>query len=264
MKKFFILLILISTLSFSASFSETNSFKIKSYFETLDGINMLKGNYNIESPFSEDFAIISKTIDDQLIFGVIDIGGDLKIPLNINTKYIEPCSNGLFLIKDSETKLYGYMDKQGEMAIDFKFTCANSFIGGYAVVSTSKYKNTFGVIDKKGNFVIKEDYKLIGPYSEGLFYAEPIASNRYEIMDSSGKVISNSLTRTSGLYSDKYPPKFSEARLPILTNYGSSSNTKYYYSFINRGGDQIFESMKQYVYPYSEGLAMISKDKPLK
>lgn len=61
-------------------------------------------------------------------------------------------------------KLWGYINKDGEFAIEPKFHDAWDFHEGLAVV---KVEWARGYIDKSGNFVIQPQFQYAGPFIDG-------------------------------------------------------------------------------------------------
>jgi hypothetical protein len=91
--------------------------------------------------------------------------------------------------KDGETAFdlkRGYIDTNGEVAVDAQFFRARNFVNGYAAVSKYFGKDEdgnmivrWGLIDKQGRLVIDCKYLDIGDYGEGLiaFSTEEIVVN---------------------------------------------------------------------------------------
>ena len=61
---------------------------------------------------------------------------------------------------------YGYIDKKGNLVIDYQYFIANGFNEGFAVVCTDF--ETCGYIDKKGNTLTGYMYEFAKNFSEGL------------------------------------------------------------------------------------------------
>ena len=76
-------------------------------------------------------------------------------------------SGDLALVKMG--KLYGYVNRNGNMVIPPKFYMAQSFYEGYATVAVEKEpgSTTYGIIDTSGTFVILPNYAWLGTLSEG-------------------------------------------------------------------------------------------------
>ncbi|MBC7391157.1 MAG: WG repeat-containing protein [Opitutaceae bacterium] len=72
-------------------------------------------------------------------------------------------SSGLALIYDIKTRLFGYINKKGEVVIKPQYTNATKFFRGYAVIQTSfdstNWENFHvGLIDSLGKLVIPDKY----------------------------------------------------------------------------------------------------------
>lgn len=142
--------------------------------------------------------------DNKLHYGFMDLKGKVVIPakyLNISNfengkaevevspgkfsvinkagKVIEEhkyyntytSSEGLTSYYDEKSKKTGYKFYNGNIAIQPLFYTAGPFKDGYAVVEieSDKSANKFGLIDKKGNFVIKPEYSGINYVGSGLY-----------------------------------------------------------------------------------------------
>ena len=102
-------------------------------------------------------------------YSVIDKTGKVLEVLKFYNKYNS--SDGMTSYYDEKAELYGYKTTQGIIAIQPEFYAADLFIDGYAVVSVESEHsfNTYGVIDKKGRYVIKPEYSGISYLGSGLF-----------------------------------------------------------------------------------------------
>ena len=95
------------------------------------------------------------------------------------------------LISFSEDgKEYGYLDKDGKVVIPEQFLYAYSFAGGIAVVVEKKDDdNRYGVIDKKGNFLIDYQKKDLSNMGEGRVAFYNSSTSKYGMMDKNGNEI---------------------------------------------------------------------------
>lgn len=129
-------------------------------------------------------------------YGFIDTLGKVVIELQsliLDERFYE----GLCLVKQENGK-YGYMDKNGKIVIPCRYTYAEHFSCGRAIVSesTSRSEATgtidagFGVIDDKGNYVVKPDKfdYIRGPYSDG-FVMVSSPEGKVGYIDINGKVV---------------------------------------------------------------------------
>jgi len=76
---------------------------------------------------------------------------------------IKPLSEGLFVADLGDA--YGYLDRNGQTAIDFQFTYATPFSEGVAAVSNG---NSYGYIDTTGKLVIDYQFKEANAFSAGM------------------------------------------------------------------------------------------------
>lgn len=83
--------------------------------------------------------------------------------LNMEIDEASEFSEGLAVVKKDGK--YGYIDKEGNLVIDFQYEYANPFSEGLAVV---KKNGKNGYIDKSGNIVIDYQYSIAHPFYNGI------------------------------------------------------------------------------------------------
>ncbi len=82
--------------------------------------------------------------------------------LPVELLYVKYYDKALTPVLDDKTKLYGYSDDKGKLIIEYKFDNAKDFAGSFAIVSISDDgKKKFGLIDKKGDWVVAPEYSYI-------------------------------------------------------------------------------------------------------
>lgn len=132
-------------------------------------------------PFNEGFAaVLSK--DDKI--GFIDSYGNevvaCKYEFDKYNKY--RFAEGRAYVKSGGR--YGYLDVNGNIAIDFKFSSAGDFHDGFAIVYRPDAGAAF--IDPQGNIIADlKDYTSFEVYSEGLVGATK--GKKQGFLDKSGK-----------------------------------------------------------------------------
>ena len=147
---------------------------------------------------------------------------------------IEPCTDSC---------LYSYIDKSGRVVIDKHYTSAGDFDHGRAVVATSYCEGSpclYGIIDRKGEYVLKPQYEEILPASEGLYATKK--SIGYGFINEQGKVV------VPFMYNDAIP--FSEGLAAVQR--GAE------WIYIDKQGNQVFDKAFDNVSPYSSGLAAVT------
>ena len=79
---------------------------------------------------------------------------------------------------------WGYIDRQGHVAIAPQYTAASGFSEGLAAV---EFNNKYGFIDRYGKMVIKPKYDFALAFTEGV--AACSIGGGYHIIDRNGKVL---------------------------------------------------------------------------
>ena len=121
--------------------------------------------------FSEGVSAVREKENSDWYF--IDMDGN-RVENLPEAEYLSPFSDGLCLIvKDRKV---GYMDHSGKIVIPCQYDFCTPFVGGYAVVTfeepekgpwdfeeqvnnlTERGRGPYGIIDKKGEFVLKPQY----------------------------------------------------------------------------------------------------------
>ena len=131
-------------------------------------------------PFTEGLACIQKGGD----FGCIDKKGEEVIFPNHKAKLI--FCDGLaadVIVTDKGDALYGYIDKDGKVAIKHQFSFASNFKDGLAPVQSG---DQWGFINKTGSFVINPQFYLVDHFSEG--YAAVSTGDKFGYIDKTGKM----------------------------------------------------------------------------
>ncbi len=114
--------------------------------------------------------------------------------------FVGPLGDGLLAFSQAASGPYGYIDEKGTVVIPPRYTSAQPFEAGRAVVNTSSdpMTNRYGLIDKQGTFIIKPEYNdilLLGEERVGVGKARvqgsPFMGSIYAIADTAGRFLSN-------------------------------------------------------------------------
>ena len=110
--------------------------------------------------------------------------------------------NGLLLVWDSESEAFGYMDKNGKIAIKCQFKNASNFSQEVARVSVVlNHNELMGFIDLQGRFVIPPKFDIDFDFSRnGTDFSEDLAGvidgpptvmsdSKFNYLDRSGRVV---------------------------------------------------------------------------
>lgn len=160
----------------------------------LEGNTLIKPQYKSANPFSKDG--IAKIRIDRTHYFIDAQGAKLKTPvLKSSEKHF---SSGLLAVQN-EDKEWGYMNKKGEMAIDFQFERATRFDKELASV---KKDGQWFVINKNGKLnSAPKDSKEIKKFSEGMapYISE---SKKQGYVNGSGSVAISAKYKSVGYFTD--------------------------------------------------------------
>ncbi len=132
-------------------------------------------------------------------YGYLDINGDIAI--NPQFDSVSDFSEGLACIgvKNGDDMKYGYIDTSGNYIVDAQYDDALDFVDSIALVRSGDY---VGVIDKEGNYVMNPQYdsfdiKYIG---NGMFLIADGNGDYANLTDMSGNKISETRFDSDYLY----------------------------------------------------------------
>jgi len=128
----------------------------------LQGREVIPAQFQSANDFSERLAVVQLQ-ENQ--FALIGPGGERR--QTFPYYQVGSVGNGLLPLKRTAQEKFGYMDTQGKVVIPPRFTNAQTFVSGLAVVDVSEdpVKNQFGLIDTRGTFVLQpayNDLRLLG------------------------------------------------------------------------------------------------------
>jgi hypothetical protein len=105
-------------------------------------------------------------------------------------------SEGLSAVSNTAVEKFGYVNKSGEVVIDYLFDEAGAFSNGLArVFLQNEYgRGAFGYINKKGHLVIKNDYEDASPFKENRAFVAVLNLDEdgflYALINSDGLLMS--------------------------------------------------------------------------
>jgi len=150
------------------------------------------GNEAIPAAFREagDFAdgkAVVKIAENE--FALIGPAGERKATYPF--AFVGVPGDGLLSFRKAEDGKYGYIDESGRTVIEPKYTEANPFREGRAVVNVGEnFKNEYGLIDRTGAFVVEPKYNEIRQLGDGraalgeaLDPSQPFVGSKYAVAD---------------------------------------------------------------------------------
>lgn len=135
---------------------------------------------------------------------------------------------------------WGYINRNGNVEIEPKFTDAAGFSEGLAAVAVNK---KYGFIDRYGTMVIEPKYDFALAFSEGLATVQ--IGNQLQIIDKTGAVVAD--------FGEKYTDvdQFSCGLAAAEVDFNK-------YGFIDRSGKMVIEPKFYIVLPFIDGLALVT------
>ena len=100
---------------------------------------------------------------------------------------VKPFSEGYAAVQDADTELWGYIDVHGKTVIKPKFMEAGSFINGSTAVKEPE--GGFGIIDRRGKFIVEPIYRTISYFKEGFVRAVDMETGEYWFLNEEGEKV---------------------------------------------------------------------------
>lgn len=174
------------------------------------------------------FIVGEKQEDDTYLYGVLDVEGKRKIPVQYQD--ILPFSCDLFAAKYGGK--YGYLDKDGRSVISFLYEDVTGFSQEAAF---AKQNGKWGIIDKNGDWIIEPTYEEVdrSGFCEGL--AAVKQGGKWGYIDISGTQIT--------------PFVFSQAQ-PFSNKAAVFADENGLFGAINRSGEVIIEPQFSKLYSF--------------
>jgi hypothetical protein len=146
----------------------------------VEGKVIIEPEYEWAQEFTGDKAIVKIS---EGHFGIIDKAG--KLLEEITNDYITNLSDDTFVFSRIDKvygQKYGYMTVDGKVLLDAVYSNAEEFEGGLAIVNAAKdFGNEFGVINKKGEFIIPTKYGQIISLKNGIYSVPEALDNSFDI-----------------------------------------------------------------------------------
>lgn len=134
----------------------------------------------------------------------------------------------------------GFINRNGNVEIEPKFTGADGFSEGLAAVAV---KNKYGFIDRYGTMVLEPKYDFALAFSEGLATVQ--IENQLQIIDKAGNVVVD--------FGEEYTDVGLFSCGLATAEVGFNNN-----GFIDRSGKMVIEPKFFMAFPFIDGLALVT------
>jgi len=182
----------------------------------------IAASFIVANDFNEGYAIVIKYLNGKDNYFLIDKSGNIKFQFPLGLKpEMERVKEGLILVKDKKSWMYGYLDVNGKLVIPCKYSLASEFNEGLAKVNVAnefgEYK--WGFVDKSGSIKINFKFsKEPTNFNSGLSMIQD-TQNHFGFIDKNGNVV--------------IEPKF-ERTFPFDSGYALVSNEEDQRNLITR------------------------------
>jgi|GEM_PF-2862669 len=192
--------------------------------------------FKYASLFSEGLAAVTRP--DQAI-EFIDKSGKTAFSLDPSVESVDPFFNGMARIKVNSK--YGYINKEGKIAISPQYTQAGMFLDGLASIEVkTDDKTKSGYIDENGKIAIPPQFDMAGDFFDGL--ARIKIDTLYGFIDKQGKIV--------------IAPQYSEAY--DFYQHCAAVEQGNQWGFIDENGKTLINPQFSEVYPFtSSGLSVV-------
>lgn len=155
------------------------------------GKEVIPLSYESASDFKDGKAVVKSAGRYELI----DLTG--KVIKRYPYAFVSNYGQGRLAFQKEHNGKFGYIDEQGMIVIEPKFSGAQSFIQNRAIVNVSEdYKDHYGLINLTGQFIIKPNYNRLDYLEEDRYAigkaidpAKPYTGSKYAVADADGRIL---------------------------------------------------------------------------
>ena len=134
---------------------------------------------------------------DEKKSALIDLNG--QVLHTYNYPYVGSFGDGLLTFQETLGGKYGYINEQGQVVIAPKYTWAQVFENGRAIVNIAdNYINQTGIINVKGEYIVPPEYNSILSLGDKRYAIgkaidskQPFLGSKYAIADIDGKILTD-------------------------------------------------------------------------
>jgi hypothetical protein len=161
-------------------------------------------------------------------------------------------NNGLAVVQDPKTELYGFVNKKGEVAISLSYKYATSFSDDLALVRVKSGK--YGYINNQEEIVIPTIYDDANSFSEGLATVEK--ANKEMVIDKKGELIYTLPKNQS------FDGAYHDGLIVVVKdrdgNWWSDDDQKY--GYLDTKGEVVIDFIYDDAYDFEDGIAEVERN----
>ncbi|MGG3468348.1 WG repeat-containing protein [Neobacillus pocheonensis] len=169
------------------------------------GKEVISLTYEYASDFKDGKAVVKTSAGS---YELIDKTG--KVLKRYPYIFVGNYGQGRLAFQKEQNGKFGYIDEQGTIVIEPKFSGAQPFIQNRAVVNVLEdFKDHYGLINLNGLFTIKPNYNRLDYLEEDRYAigkainpAKPYAGSKYAVADADGRILTGFIYNEVTTYND--------------------------------------------------------------
>lgn len=172
--------------------------RYNTYLYKADGTELeLIGGIGSTHMFSDGLLVAGH---DNLVFNT---SGDLVFKVD-DSDHLRDYSNNVFQHQDYDTRLWGFLDRQGKVVVTHQYAYMYEFQYGLAAVQ-DRNTGLWGYINNEGEYVIDSQYSMVYEFPEDVPFTVVVKSNHYtsQLIDQYGRTVvedADSIVYYDGVY----------------------------------------------------------------
>jgi hypothetical protein len=167
------------------------------------GKEVIPASYQSASDFKDGKSVV-KLKNGR--YALINLTG--KVLQTYNFAFVGEYGEGLLTFQKSPEGKLGFMNEQGKIIIEPRFRWAQSFQDGGAIVTISEGNNDYsGLIDKKGQYILKPNYQQISHLGDGrvaigkaIDPEKPFIGSIFSLGDTNGHILTGFIFNRIGKF----------------------------------------------------------------
>lgn len=209
--------------------------------------------YDSINDFREGLACVRDEKDGQTVEGYVDANGTLQIPLQFASG--RDFSEERAVVCDLETRKYGVIDKKGNYVVEPKYKFCKSFQNGMALAETEQ---GYGYINLQGEEIIAPQYVWASDFYDGTAFVQEEQNGPVWLINTKGEKVRKIADQPGDLYeSNAYCLRITQ---DVVLPSGAEEDVERYY---DKNGEISMEQGK-FLFRLSEGLCSVLDEKTQK
>lgn len=209
-----------------ATITDSQSNSLYGYLDR-EGKEAVPPKFEYAGDYNDGKAVV-KISDNQ--YALIDLNG--RILKDYKYAFVGDIGDGFLAFKQSEDGKYGYMDTNGNVVIQPRYTAAQPFSKGRAIINvTENYGNGYGLIDGKGNNIIIPQYNdisLLGDnrvaVGRAIHKDKPYLGSKFAVSDTDGKFLTDFIYNAVQNYEDGFASALNDEYTFFIDKNGNIAN----------------------------------------